>query len=833
MPNKKHRRATASIEGTMVVDHASPALRSDDPTDSQRLQPWIAVLFAVLAAAITISTIVTVFITYTPLPRSDHWAVVFWLKKYYAGNWHVSDLWSQHNEHRILFPRLFFLADLFVFHGSNVFLLCSMFLLQAIHAGIFIYEFRSWKTTTESCRAVLTAMAIALFFSGSNLANLYWPFQLCFVLAGLAGTLSVRSFLRHGEALASPEPTTRHLAAAFAYGTVASYSLASGILIWPVLAMMAVVLRFRIRTLLLTCIAGGINVAFYVYGYQPISQHTNVGDAFTHPLQILAYVCAYLALPVSKLNHFAGLLVGLAALVFLAYETFVLCVRPAIPRIMKMAFAIMLFVTAGAFGTAAGRMSMSSPEDNMRYATPVNVFWLCGMIVLLADNTLFGRSQPNIRRAAVFAGAGTFLVIAVLSVHLSEVSRFVTLTADIRNAELALGMDVAALAPLGTIFPDPSEIFELSDVLRNHRLSIFAGDPIAPGEDLGRRHRVVDRTRCSGVWEWTTPIEASTRPGESAEGWAWDSSANGPPRMVLIADATGIIRGAARFTRSREDVAGARRNPRMLHSGWFGFAQRGSGEGQYRAYAILNDGQSACPIDNLSDVHTSTLAVLRHGAWFVNSNGNRPPGAGVRSFDFGLEGDYPVVGDWDGSGVIRAGVFRGGEWFLDWNNNGRWDEGDRRFSFGKPGDLPVVADWNHTGIAQIGVFRNGLWMIDSNGDHAYESSDRQFALGLAGDIPVAGDWDGSGKVRAGVYRRGTWLLDWNGDFQYDSRDKTFAFGLTGDQPVVGDWTGLGVTRVGVFRDGMWYLDSNGNFRPDPEDRVLSFGLPRDKVVVWP
>src|SRR6476469_4178498 len=279
MRNKKQRRATASIESTMVVDHSSPTLRSDDPTGSQRSQPWIAVIFATLAAAITISTIVTVFNTYTPLPRGDHWAVVMWLKKYYAGNWHISDLWSQHNEHRILFPRLFLAVDLWAFRGSNVFLLCSMFLLQAIHAGIFIYEFRMWKTNTESCRAVLTATAIALFFSGSNLDNLHWPFQICFVLVGLAATLSVRSFLLHGEALSSPGPATRHLAAAFAFGTIASYSLASGMLIWPVLAMMAVVLRFRIRSLLLTCIAGGMNCAFYFYGYQPIGQHTNVGDA--------------------------------------------------------------------------------------------------------------------------------------------------------------------------------------------------------------------------------------------------------------------------------------------------------------------------------------------------------------------------------------------------------------------------------------------------------------------------------------------------------------------------------------------------------------------------
>jgi hypothetical protein len=65
---------------------------------------------------------------------------------------------------------------------------------------------------------------------------------------------------------------------------------------------------------------------------------------------------------------------------------------------------------------------------------------------------------------------------------------------------------------------------------------------------------------------------------------------------------------------------------------------------------------------------------------------------------FGQFGDRPVVGDWNGTGVIRIGVFRPstGQWFLDLNSNGRLDDCSVdacRGPFGQTGDRPVVGRW--------------------------------------------------------------------------------------------------------------------------------------------
>jgi hypothetical protein len=72
--------------------------------------------------------------------------------------------------------------------------------------------------------------------------------------------------------------------------------------------------------------------------------------------------------------------------------------------------------------------------------------------------------------------------------------------------------------------------------------------------------------------------------------------------------------------------------------------------------------------------------------------------------------DIPVMGDWNGDGRLKIGVYRDGFWIIDWNGNYQWDDQDSAHSFwwGYAGDRPVVGDWNSDGHLKIGIYRDGL-----------------------------------------------------------------------------------------------------------------------------
>ena len=266
-----------------------------------------------------------------------------------------------------------------------------------------------------------------------------------------------------------------------------------------------------------------------------------------------------------------------------------------------------------------------------------------------------------------------------------------------------------------------------------------------------------------------------------------------------------------------------------------------------------DNGGGTVDLQGLAQDHIGVFRVGQNNSatWYLDADGNGSWGG----LDFGLAGfglgtDQVAVGDWNGDGITDPGTvrFTGGYawWYFDSNGNGQWDSGiDTALQFGIDGDIPVVGDWNGDGKSDFGAVRNvgGLawWYFDSNGNRQWDSGiDQSLQFGIAGDIPVVGDWNGDGMSDFGAVRfvdgYAWWYFDSNGNRQWDPGiDQSLQFGIEGDIPVVGDWNGDGISDFGVMRNGIWYLDGNGNRQWDGGDLVYpSYGVPGDQPVggVW-
>ncbi|MFE2548119.1 hypothetical protein ACFXGI_06155 [Streptomyces sp. NPDC059355] len=115
---------------------------------------------------------------------------------------------------------------------------------------------------------------------------------------------------------------------------------------------------------------------------------------------------------------------------------------------------------------------------------------------------------------------------------------------------------------------------------------------------------------------------------------------------------------------------------------------------------------------------------------------------------FGVAGDLPLTGDWNGDGKDTFGVYRpSDQTFYATNDN---SSVSMLSTFGNPGDVPLAGDWNGDGTDTIGVYRPSdqtFYLTDDNRNVAYT-----LTMGVEGDTPMTGDWNGDGKDTIGVYR---------------------------------------------------------------------------------
>ena len=305
-------------------------------------------------------------------------------------------------------------------------------------------------------------------------------------------------------------------------------------------------------------------------------------------------------------------------------------------------------------------------------------------------------------------------------------------------------------------------------------------------------------------------------------GWGTSngSMSNTDPRLGQLADNGGPTRTMKLLTRFSPSPAIDAGDPAICNSSPVnGVDQRG----------VLRPLGAGCDIGAFETSLTpgpDTAGVFRpsNGVLFLqNFNAN---GFADVAINYGIAGDYPVVGDWDGDGTATIGVYRNGQFLL--RNSNTIGVADFDFAFGAPGDQPIAGDWNGDGVDTIGVYRSSTGTFYLRNQNSSGPPEMSFVLGNPGDVGIAGDWNGDGFDTTGVFRPSNGVIFLKNINASGFADVALNYGSPGDKPVTGDWNFDGIDTIGIYRNGKFYLrNSNTN---GFADMVFALGNPGDMPI---
>ena len=481
-------------------------------------------------------------------------------------------LFAQHNEHRIVLPRLLFAIDAFAFRETQRFnFFCNVALPLAL-AGLLVALARRATGRGAADTLWLGGIVLATLFSAMQAENFVWGFQVQFFGVELAacGAFAIL-------ALARPRAAT--LAAAIGCAAAALFTLSSGAVALAVALPLAWRAGWPRRHLAVLAIAGVLLLALYLHGYVTPDYHSDPLQTVAQP-RVALYVAGFLGNPFGHLVPARrAIAVALAAggfglVLFAAFGATLLHRGRDADRAQLALLATAAFVVGFGVLAGLGRLKFGLVQTlSSRYATPALLFWLSLALIAVAE---IRRGWPQLRVPVMALGLLGTLILAWPQRH--SVADGAAWVAPRRSAETALLAGVDDAQALRRLFPDTALVERQAARLRERHLAMFA-EPWSGwlGTPLAAHVRLAGD--CDGAVVTIERIAGGARVG----GWVADGRERPAPRRLVLTDAGGAVVGYALSGFPTDEPHAA---------GWQGHVA-GASEG-LAAYALFDGDSAAC-----------------------------------------------------------------------------------------------------------------------------------------------------------------------------------------------------------------------------------------------
>ncbi len=588
--------------------------------------------------------------SYTPIPFWDDWITVDHFLAYKHLDFSV--LFQQHNEHRIVFPELIFILDDFLFRDR---LVLTITLSCLFYFGVWCLLAQSLLSSpTGSFFAKLCAIlsgGIVMAWSGSTLV-LGSPFQIVWTLLFFAAAAALAFVAKLGDSGSS-----LYCSLCIACAVVATFSEASGLLIWPVLIAAALLLRLRKRYILALGISAAASIGLYFTHYQFPPSHFWL--IVKHPFSFLSFTAAYLAVPFGPISDpiavFAGLLSmgGFVCLVIVAWRQNLIPTRSGV---VLFGFYSIVLLTAAM--TAAGRMDPNNPSAiGAAMAHRYIVIPLQGWAALaMIAGWLLSRSRLGSARHLWAAPLTVMLLALFLENQSPKIKTWLqnpryTFFSYPQIAGLCFESGLEDSGVITTVLPFVDAVRRLLPIMKQYKLSVFSeGREEWIGKPASSVFSFIYPRPEAGAITVIYPIES----GLELVGWS-EAPRNifHPEQLVFLNEKREIVGFGSKLPDNLPPGFTTLSTPASL--AWIGFANRAIPSKFVTAYRTDRSGRAIYPVGR-----PASLEVLSS----IESVQPQQAGAALPA------GHWLMGGTWRKNGSLPDrphGDAPPGEQFDDWN----------------------------------------------------------------------------------------------------------------------------------------------------------------------
>jgi hypothetical protein len=526
--------------------------------------------------------------SYTPIPWWDLWDEMRPAIAARAGKLTLTDLWTQHNEHRTLVSRLQFIADYSFFNGRLVFCFAMVFVSLVLLALALTWPAASvWNDWAVALGFFALALTAAL--SPAAIEILTSPLGLSFAQVYLFAVASITlavCWLR-AERDRSGRPHVLAIASIVALGGAATYSLANGLDVWPILVAVMILRRVGARSVWAVVVAGAGFIASYLWHYKPVAGHSSYVTSLEHPLGMARYIVAFLGHPADGLGSHAGTALGILG-VLLLLVIVVQCVRyrASLDRATLFGAAAATFVFVTAVQTALGRLGFGVAQALVsRYVIAAAVFWVSlavGIAPIVARHVVVSvRARSERVNVTGLAFTATCVALCFATSLASSPTAQVLYSLRTRSEPMVVAFVAGVQDDQASAASHPGSVVPQLTWLRVNRLGPWSSGAI--GDALEGAQRRVGRLRtlpsCSGSVDSVTAVQG----GQRLDGWVVPPAGRNASRELDVVNGSGLPVGVGLVDVYRPDVKSAGASS----SNYSGFVAYGRSSGLARDLVLL------------------------------------------------------------------------------------------------------------------------------------------------------------------------------------------------------------------------------------------------------